>query len=558
MFSATNLPNRQKPRLSGVLQTNDHHNQASHEKTSSRQGNHPSVRFICCLDSSRLAERFETLIKKHTGSQRQKALRLKAEARLAHHGLPDSSVVDVDAQKLLHELRVHQVELELQNEELRLVQTELETSRILYRDLYDMAPVGYCTLDDKGVIRQANRTAATLWGVAQESLAKQSIRRFIAKEDQDIFHRYSLQLGSVDGGHTCDLRMVNRSGTTFWVRLNSVREPQMGDEPAYRTTFGDISESKRLEDALREQKEFFHLIAENLSDFIAVLDTEGRRLYNSPSYRQFFGAESDLQGTNSFAEIHPHDRERVRQVFMETVQSGQGRQIDYRFELPDGSIREMESRGSVIKNEEGQVVRVVVVSHDVTERKRLQEQVHQMAFHDPLTRLPNRRLFSDRLSQVISASSRSASFGALMFLDLDNFKPLNDAYGHDVGDLLLIQVADRLKRGVREMDTVARFGGDEFVVMLAQLDIDEAESISQVAIIAEKLRAALAEPYVLNVADVENGDMAFEYHCPASIGIALINHQETTQGGVLRRADMAMYQAKHAGGNQVRFCAQGS
>lgn len=523
---------------------------------SSRPGKHPPIRFFCCPDSSRLAERFRILIKKRTGALSQKELRLKAEENLAHQAFPDLS--QVDAQKLLYELRVHQIELELQNEELRLVQTELEASRILYRDLYDLAPVGYCTLDAQGAILQANLTAATLWGMAQESLTKQSIHRFIAKDNQDIFHRYSQQLGSVDGLKTCELRMVNSSGTTFWVRLNSVREPQIGENPAYHTTFGDISESKRLEEALREQKEFFHLIAENLSDFIAVLDPEGRRLYNSPSYQEFFGSVSDLQGTNSFAEIHPLDRERVRQVFMETVQSGQGRQIDFRFLLPDGSIREMESRGSVIKNSEGQVVRVVVVSHDVTERKRLQEQVHQMAFHDPLTRLPNRRLFNDRLSQAISASSRSANFGALMFLDLDNFKPLNDSYGHDVGDLLLIQVADRLKRGVREMDTVARFGGDEFVVMLAQLDISEAESISQAEIIAEKLRAALSEPYTLSSTQVGHVVMAFEYHCPASIGIALIDHQETTPGGILRRADMAMYQAKHAGGNQVRFCAQGS
>jgi diguanylate cyclase (GGDEF)-like protein len=240
---------------------------------------------------------------------------------------------------------------------------------------------------------------------------------------------------------------------------------------------------------------------------------------------------------------------------MDTVRSGEGRQIDFRFVLADGSIREMESRGSVIKNKGGQVIRVVVVSHDVTERKRLQEQVHQMAFLDPLTRLPNRRLFSDRLSQAMAASSRSACYGALMFLDLDHFKPLNDAYGHDVGDLLLIQVADRLKSCVREMDTVARFGGDEFVVMLGQLDLDEAESISQVETIAEKLRAALAEPYILNIAHIRNADTSVEYRCTASIGVALFNDQEATQSGILRRADMAMYQAKHAGGNQVRFCA---
>ncbi|NTV70264.1 MAG: sensor domain-containing diguanylate cyclase [Azonexaceae bacterium] len=494
-------------------------------------------------------------MRKSAVARSPKELRVKAEASLAQHGQPHSPPVDIEPQKLLHELRVHQIELELQNEELRQVQTELEVSRGLYRDLYDQAPIGYCTLDDHGIILQANLPAAELLGVARESLVKQPIHRFIAKEDQDTFYRYSQQLALSEGLHTCDLRMVNSGKTTFWVRLNSVREPGIDDKPVYRTTFGDISQSKRLEEALREQEAFFHLIAENLSDFIAVLDPEGRRLYNSPSYHQFFGSVSDLHGTNSFAEIHPDDRERVTKVFMETVRSGEGRQIDYRFVLADGSIREMESRGSVIKNKEGQVVRVVVVSHDVTERKRLQEQVHKMAFHDPLTRLPNRRLFGDRLTQVISASSRSACYGALIFLDLDNFKPLNDTYGHDVGDLLLIQVADRLKRCVREMDTVARFGGDEFVVMLGLLDTDEAESQSHAEIIAEKLRTALAEPYILNIDHVSDVETSVEHHCTASIGVAMFNYLEVNQGGILRRADMAMYQAKHAGGNQVRFCA---
>jgi len=496
------------------------------------------------------------LIKKSTDALGQKDLRLKAEKNLAEQVFPDSS--QVDAQKLLHELRVHQIELELQNEELRLVQTELEASQILYRGLYDLAPIGYCTVDKHGRILQANLAAATLWGVARESLVNQPVRRFIAKEDQDTFHHYSQQLVSAGGLHTCDLRMVNANGTTFWVRLRSVIDLAGDDKTRYRATFGDISESKRLEEALREQEAFFHLIAENLSDFIAVLDPEGRRLYNSPSYQQFFGKVSDFNGTNSFAEVHPDDRERVRQVFMETVRSGEGRQIDYRFVSTDGRIHEMESRGSVIKNEAGQVVRVVVVSQDVTVRKQLQEQVHQMAFHDPLTLLPNRRLFSDRLSQAMAVSSRSACYGALMFIDLDNFKPLNDAYGHDVGDLLLIQVAERLKCCVREIDSVARFGGDEFVVMLGQLDLDKEESISQAESIAKKLRAALSEPYVLNTGHVGDIDMAFEYFCTASIGIALIKHQEASPGGILRRADMAMYQAKQAGGNQIRFCAQSS
>ena len=486
-------------------------------------------------------------------------MRSQAEETLVQKSLPARPLLDSDPQKLLHELQVHQIELEMQNNELRQAQAELEESRTLYRDLYDLAPIGYCTLDDEGRILQANLTAASLLGMSREALVEQPIRRFIAKDEQDKFNCYNQQLILEGGLRTCDLRMMKSGGSIFWARLRSVREVARGNKQVCRLTFGDISESKHLEEDLREQKSFFHLIAENLSDFIAVLDPEGRRLYNSPSYRQFFGDLNDLQGTNSFAEIHPDDRDRVRQVFMETVRSGLGRQINYRFVLADGSIRDMESRGSVIKDKEGEVARVVIVSRDITERNRLLERLHQMAFHDPLTQLPNRRLFSDRLSRALAASTRSDCYGALMFLDLDGFKPLNDAHGHDVGDVLLIQVAERLKACVREIDTVARFGGDEFVVMLGQLDMDEAKSISLAGSIAEKLRLALARRHILNIADPGGDDRVVNYRCTASVGVTLFGHQEVSQGAILKRADTAMYQAKNAGGNQVRFCpADGS
>ena len=131
---------------------------------------------------------------------------------------------------------------------------------------------------------------------------------------------------------------------------------------------------------------------------------------------------------------------------------------------------------------------------DITERKQMEDQVHQLAFYDTLTHLPNRRLLDDRLSQTMAASKRSACYGALMFLDLDNFKPLNDMHGHVVGDLLLIEAADRLEACVREMDTVARFGGDEFVVMISDLDADKSRIDAQARLIAEKIRVALSDP----------------------------------------------------------------
>jgi diguanylate cyclase (GGDEF)-like protein/PAS domain S-box-containing protein len=315
----------------------------------------------------------------------------------------------------------------------------------------------------------------------------------------------------------------------------------------------EIAGRKQVEMALAEQEEFFRLIAENVEDFIAVLDLEGRRLYNSPSYTRFFGNAKDLKGSDSFAEIHPDDRELIKQVFSESVRSGIGQRSEYRFVLPDGSIRHMESSGGMIKNSLGETVRVVVVSHDITERKRVEQKINKLAFYDPLTQLPNRRLLDDRLEQAIAASHRSGRYGAVLFLDLDNFKILNDTHGHRAGDLLLVEVARRLAGCVREVDTVARFGGDEFVVVLNELVGEKSECTTQASIVAEKIRAALAEPYWLASNFKGSTRMIVEHRCGASIGVVLFINHDVSTGNILKWADAAMYQAKNAGRNQIRF-----
>jgi diguanylate cyclase (GGDEF)-like protein len=201
-------------------------------------------------------------------------------------------------------------------------------------------------------------------------------------------------------------------------------------------------------------------------------------------------------------------------------------------------------------------MRVIVVSHDVTERKQMEEQVRQLAFYDPLTQLPNRRLLNDRLSQSMAASARSGCFGALIFLDLDNFKPLNDLHGHLVGDLLLIEAAERLKGCVREMDTVARFGGDEFVLIINELDTDKTESLSQANIVAEKILAALSAPYQLTVKHLGKADTLIDYRCTSSLGLVLFLNHAATPADLVKWADAAMYQAKDAGRNAIRFFDQ--
>ncbi len=190
---------------------------------------------------------------------------------------------------------------------------------------------------------------------------------------------------------------------------------------------------------------------------------------------------------------------------------------------------------------------------EVAERKEMEIQMRDMAFHDALTGLPNRLLLIDRMSQLMAASARGGFYGALMFLDLDDFKPLNDSHGHEVGDQLLKEVADRLTRCVRQMDTVARFGGDEFVVMLGELHADHDQSMAQAHSIAEKIRVLLAAPYLLTVAHEGQADRVVEHRCSASIGVVLFFQDRASQADLLKRADTAMYQAKKAGGNTLCF-----
>ncbi len=199
---------------------------------------------------------------------------------------------------------------------------------------------------------------------------------------------------------------------------------------------------------------------------------------------------------------------------------------------------------TAVKNSSGEISRYVGTLTDITARKAAEDEIRHLAFYDPLTLLPNRRLLLDRLHQALAISARSKRLGALLFLDLDNFKTLNDTLGHDKGDLLLQQIAQRLATCVREGDTVARLGGDEFVVMLEDLSPLSADAAAQAEIVGEKILGSLAQPYAL---------AGHEYHSTSSIGVTLFSGQRETVEDLLKRADLAMYQAKSAGRNTLRF-----
>ncbi len=199
---------------------------------------------------------------------------------------------------------------------------------------------------------------------------------------------------------------------------------------------------------------------------------------------------------------------------------------------------------TAVKNQDGNVTNYVASLTDITLRKSVEEKIQNLAFYDPLTRLPNRRLLLDRLQQAFVFSARSGRGAALLFVDLDNFKDINDTLGHDIGDLLLQQTAQRLESCVRDADTVARLGGDEFVVMLEDLSEQAIEAATQTKVVGEKILATLNQPYQLGT---------HEYHGSSSIGTTIFSDHDNTAEELLKRADIAMYQSKKAGRNTLRF-----
>jgi diguanylate cyclase (GGDEF)-like protein len=320
-------------------------------------------------------------------------LRADAESALTQARPDQTSTLSAD--ELLHEIRVHQIELETQNEALRQAQAALEESRDRYVDLYEFAPA--------------------LLGEDRQRLLKRRFTRFVAPDDLDRWR--GLFFGALQGWErsSLDLAMRRGDGTGFYAR-------------------------------------------------------------------------SDCVGSGPSA------------------------------------------------------VRVVLA--DITERKHAEEEIHHLAFYDPLTELPNRRLVQDRLGRALAISNRSRHYGALLFLDLDNFKTLNDTRGHDVGDQLLIESARRISASLRAGDTVARLGGDEFLVLLEGLSTEMQDAAVQARHVGEKIREALSEPYLL---------AGREFRCAASIGATLFFAEAESVETLLKHADLAMYKAKDAGRNTLRF-----
>ncbi|MEQ1526317.1 MAG: diguanylate cyclase [Gallionella sp.] len=283
-------------------------------------------------------------------------------------------------------------------------------------------------------------------------------------------------------------------------------------------------------------------IVETAAEGIVSVDAAGNiQSFNTAAQRIFGYTEAEIIGKTLTVLTPPAHREKHDDVFMRYLQTGQLEAMDKILEMKglrkDGSTFSMEVMMTEVRLGNTRLFTVMV--RDVSEQKLSQQRIEHLAHYDALTNLPNRSLFFDRLNQSIIAARRNQSSIALLFLDLDGFKCVNDELGHHFGDLLLVKVAERLSFGVRESDTLARLGGDEFTLIL-----NDAHEHADIAVVAEKLVETISEPFNLDGHTVKIG---------VSIGIACYPNDADTKATLIVVADRAMYAAKHAGKNTYKF-----
>ncbi len=317
---------------------------------------------------------------------------------------------------------------------------------------------------------------------------------------------------------------------------------------------------KELIDIVNQKETLYRQLTDDTRDVLWQTNAALQLTYISPADERLRGfTAQEMIGRHVFEMFTDEGIALVQQKMQaRAMAESRGTQTSFsRFEVQhrckNGDLLWGEVLAKPHRNAEGAIIGYHGITREITERKLLQDQVHDLAFYDPLTQLANRRLLLEHLSQKLLSLQRQRGHGALLFLDLDNFKTLNDAHGHAAGDLLLIEVAQRLKACVRNIDTVARFGGDEFVVLLGSLSSERSQAQRQAGTIAEKIRTSLAQPYHVAINAADQPQARVQHHGSASIGVLVFDQHDQAPHALIDRADTAMYQAKQSGRNRVCF-----
>ena len=407
--------------------------------------------------------------------------------------------------------------------------------------LYDLMPFGAYTTSTDGTCLSINNQALLWLGCARESILGKKLpteKTAAANWRKLQHHADQLRLHSLDEIEL-DLSDAKHQLRPIGLHAKHLDMPGKSNEinQINRFVFFDLTEAKRARDLQR-----IAAMAFESQMGICIADKHGLVLETNKAFCRITGYSADELRGKSAAPMISFEENGHLEALIKRALASKG--------LWEGEIRERRKNGQVftgwlsissISDQDEGVSHFVVCLYDITASKASQDEISQLAYFDSLTQLPNRRKLNRRLSEILDNNPANPLHGALLFIDLDNFKSINDTRGHASGDLLLIEVGHRLRHAVRGSDTVARVGGDEFVVLLSALVADPVEATHQATLVGKEILARLSKPYKLD---------GFIFNCSASIGISLFSHADL-EADVLQQADMAMYQAKRTGRNSL-------
>ncbi len=421
--------------------------------------------------------------------------------------------------------------------EYKRLEEELKRSEERYRSILEEMDETYFETDLRGHYIFVNDAICRNTGYSREQLIGNSFRMTTFAEDVEktfkVFNEMYRTGEPVKG--LCN-RYIAKGGEIRWVELSAfpIRN-EKGETIGFRGVGEDITERVKAEEALRKSEERYRTLLEEMDEAYYEVDLRGNFTFCNDALCRLLGySREELMGLNYRAYTPKEDWDNVYRAYNSVYRTGTTLRWYPMTQLTkDGRTIFVENSVLPLRDERGEIIGFRGLSRDVTERKVLEQRLAEMATHDPLTGLPNRILFDDRLNVGLAQAQRNGSRLAVMMLDLDWFKRVNDTYGHGVGDELLKLVAQRLANNLRKSDTVGRFGGDEFVLLLPQIGaIDDATRVAQ------KLLDSFNEPFAIN---------GYKLNITTSIGIAIYPESGDRAEMLLTNADTAMYHAKEEG-----------